>query len=40
VSVLGYGIGWLWAGLVLFAIGRVIILGRRYLDDAWLITGA
>lgn len=39
VAVLDAGIGWLWATFALFMAGRVLVLGRRYLSDAWLITG-
>ncbi len=39
VAVLSAGIGWLWLTFGVFMVGRVVVLGRRFLSDDWLITG-
>jgi len=40
VLALGLGIGWLWAALTLFMVGRMIGLGARWRGDRWAVTGA
>ncbi len=39
VAVLGWGIGWLWASLIVFMAARGFFLHRRWQDDRWLVTG-
>jgi putative MATE family efflux protein len=40
VLALGLGIGWLWAALTLFMVGRLVGLGARWRGDRWAVTGA
>jgi Na+-driven multidrug efflux pump len=40
VGVLGGGLVALWGALTLFMVARLLGMGRRYLGDAWLVTGA
>jgi putative MATE family efflux protein len=40
VLALGLGIGWLWAALSAFMVGRLIGLGVRWHGDRWAVTGA
>ena len=40
VDALGGGLVALWGALTLWMVARVIGMGRRYLGDEWLVTGA
>lgn len=40
VVVLGLGIGWLWAALVLFMVSRLVTLLIRWHGGRWAVTGA
>lgn len=40
VDALGGGLVALWGALTLFMVARLIGMGRRYLGDHWLVTGA
>ncbi|MDH3705680.1 MAG: MATE family efflux transporter [Acidimicrobiia bacterium] len=40
VVVLDLGVGWLWAGLGLFMVVRLVTLWIRYRTDRWLVVGA
>jgi putative MATE family efflux protein len=36
----GLGIGWLWAALYVFMLGRLVGLGARWRSGGWAVTGA
>ncbi len=36
----GLGIGWLWAALFVFMVGRMVGLGWRWIRGGWAVTGA
>jgi Na+-driven multidrug efflux pump len=40
VDALGGGLVALWGALTLFMLARLAGMGRRYLGDEWLVTGA
>jgi Na+-driven multidrug efflux pump len=40
VNALGGGLVALWGALTLFMVARLVGMGRRYLGDHWLVTGA
>jgi len=40
VLALGLGIGWVWAGIGLWMALRVVVLGRRFTTDRWVVLGA
>jgi Na+-driven multidrug efflux pump len=40
VDVFGGGLVALWGALTLFMVARLVGMGRRYLTDRWMVTGA
>jgi Na+-driven multidrug efflux pump len=36
----GLGLGWLWAALYVFMVGRMLGLGWRWIRGGWAVTGA
>ncbi len=40
VRILGLGIGWLWAAMLVFMGVRLVALVARFRSDRWLVTGA
>ena len=36
----GLGIGWLWAAIWLFLLGRSLLLGARFRKGGWVVLGA
>ena len=40
VDALGGGLVALWGALTVFMVARLVGMGRRYLGDRWIVTGA